>query len=372
MNENKRVVVAMSGGVDSSVAAALLLERGYEVVGVTMRLWSEEGAGPLRAGCCVLGADDAREVCRVLRIPHYVVNLEREFEEEVVRYFCREYEQGRTPNPCLACNDSIKFKHLLSRIGRWQARYLATGHYARIRQVGGEYRLLRVVDDSKDQSYVLYTLGQEEMSRLLLPVGEYTKAEVRRIAASLGLPVADKRDSVEICFIPDDDHLAFLRSRGVTRAPGRIVDAGGRTVGSHRGIAGYTIGQRRGLGVALGERRYVTAIDALENVITVGGEDDLLSDGLIADAVTWVSGRPPEGEVSVEAKIRYRTPAAPAVVRMRDGRAEVRFVERQRAVTPGQAVVFYQGEEVIGGGIISVVGAAARRARPEAIVISGR
>ncbi|MDI6857833.1 MAG: tRNA 2-thiouridine(34) synthase MnmA [Dehalococcoidia bacterium] len=370
MNEKKRVVVAMSGGVDSSVAAALLLERGYEVVGVTMRLWSDGSS--LRAGCCVLGADDAREVCRVLRIPHYVVNLEREFEEEVVRYFCREYEQGRTPNPCLACNDSIKFKHLLRRIGRWGAGYLATGHYARIRQVDGEYRLLRAVDDSKDQSYVLYTLGQDEMSRLLLPVGERTKAEVRRMAASLGLPVAEKRDSVEICFIPENDHLAFLKARSVARAPGRVVDVHGRTVGTHNGIAGYTIGQRRGLGVALGERRYVASIDARENVITIGDEEDLLSEALIADAVNWVSGRPPEGEAAVEAKIRYRTPAAPATVRMRGARAEVRFRERQRAVTPGQAVVFYQGEEVIGGGIISVVGAAARRGRPEAIVISGR
>jgi tRNA-specific 2-thiouridylase len=362
----------MSGGVDSSVAAALLLERGYDVAGVTMRLWSDDAASPLATGCCVLGADDARSVCRTLGIPHYVLNLEREFEEEVVRYFCREYERGRTPNPCLACNESIKFKHLLSRTGEWGAGYLATGHYARIREVDGEYRLLRGVDEEKDQSYVLYPLGQKELARLLLPVGDYRKGEIRQIAAEKGLRVADKRDSVEICFIPDNDHVGFLRSRKVTQAPGRIVDSSGSVVGSHEGVAGYTIGQRRGLGVALGERRYVASINAGENVITVGGEHELLSDGLIAESVRWVGGEAPEAEQAVEAKIRYRTPAAAATVRARGGRAEVRFLEHQRAVTPGQAVVFYEGERVLGGGIISVVGAATRRARPKAIVISGR
>jgi tRNA-specific 2-thiouridylase len=294
-----------------------------------------------------------------------VVDFEREFEEEVVRYFCREYERGRTPNPCLACNESIKFTHLLGRIGQWGAGYLATGHHARIREVDGEYRLLRGVDEEKDQSYVLYALGQAEMSRLLLPVGDYRKDEVRRLAASMKLPVAKKRDSVEICFVPDNDHVGFLRRREVARAPGRVVDGSGRVVGSHEGVAGYTIGQRRGLGVALGERRYVTAIDACEKVITVGEEDDLLSGGLVAESLSWVSGEALAGEEAVEAKIRYRTPAVPASVRMRDdGRAEVRFRDRQRAVTPGQAVVFYRGESVLGGGIISAAGATARRGTP--------
>ncbi len=355
MTQKKHVVVAMSGGVDSSVAAALLLREGYDVTGVTMRLWTDEEADVPHRGCCVLGADDARAVCQVLGIPHHVVNLETEFAGEVVEYFCREYGRGRTPNPCLACNERMKFKHLLARARAMGADYLATGHYARIRRAGGEWELLHAVDEEKDQSYVLYTVGQEELSRLLFPVGEYRKAEVRRLAAESGLPVADKPDSVEVCFIPDDDYRSFLAGR-IGQEPGDIVDRVGRVVGRHQGVAAYTIGQRHGLGVALGERRYVAAIDTFENVITIGEEEDLLSDALRAEDVCWVSGKPPRGEVSVEAKIRYRTPAAAAIVKAGDRGVEVRFRERQRAITPGQAVVFYQGERVLGGGIIATAG----------------
>ncbi len=357
MRNRKRVVVAMSGGVDSSVTAALLLRQGYDVVGVTMRLWPEEppDLGLSRPGCCVLGADDARAVCRVLGIPHHVVNLEAEFEEQVVEYFCREYERGRTPNPCLACNDRVKFRSLLDRAVAMDADYLATGHYARIRRTDGEYQLLRGVDEEKDQSYVLFTVGQEELARLLFPLGEYRKEEVRRLAAERGLPVADKRDSVEVCFIPDDDYRSFLAGR-IGQEPGDIVDGGGRVVGRHGGVAAYTVGQRHGLGVALGEKRYVVAIDTLHNVITIGGEEGLLSESLRAEDLRWLSGEPPGGEVAVEAKIRYRTRAAPAVVRAEDGWADVRFREPQRAITPGQAVVFYEGERVLGGGIISAAG----------------
>ncbi len=294
MTQKKRVVVAMSGGVDSSVAAALLLREGYDVAGVTMRLWTDEEAGLPHRGCCVLGADDARAVCRVLGIPHHVVNLEAEFAGEVVEYFCREYGRGRTPNPCLACNERVKFKHLLARALAMGADYLATGHYARIRRAGGECELLRGVDEDKDQSYVLYTVGQEELSRLLFPVGEYRKAEVRRLAAESGLPVADKPDSVEVCFIPNDDYRSFLAGR-IGQEPGDIVDRAGRVVGRHQGVAAYTIGQRHGLGVALGERRYVAAIDTFQNVITIGEEEDLLSDRLRAEDVCWVSGEPPRG-----------------------------------------------------------------------------
>ncbi len=349
--DRKRVIVAMSGGVDSSVAAALLLRDGYDVRGVTMRLWSED-AGPvaLNSGCCVLGADDARAVCDVLGIPHQVINLEREFEEEVVDYFCRDYERGRTPNPCLACNDRVKFKLLLERATSMGADYLATGHYARIRGDGGDYRLLRAVDETKDQSYALFTVGQTELSRLLFPIGEHRKTEVRRMAAQMGLPVAEKRDSFEICFV-GDDYRAFIGER-VRQEPGDIRDTTGRVVGRHEGVGGYTVGQRHGLGVALGERRYVVAIDSEANAVTIGGEDDLLCDGLLAEEMRWVDGRAPEGETAVQAQVRYRAPAVAATLSVRGDRASVRFHEPQRAITPGQAAVFYDGEQVVGGGII--------------------
>jgi tRNA-specific 2-thiouridylase len=349
----KRVVVAMSGGVDSSLAAALLLREGFDVLGVTMRLWSGAAAeGPFRPGCCVLGVDDARAVCRVLGVPHQVINLEREFEREVVDYFCRDYERGRTPNPCLACNDRVKFKTLLERATAMGADFLATGHYARIARSGdGCYDLLRAVDETKDQSYALFTVGQAELSRLLFPIGEHRKMEVRRLAAQWGLPVAEKRDSFEICFVPKD-YRAFIDGR-VRQRPGEIRDTTGRVVGRHSGIGGYTVGQRHGLGVAVGVKRYVVAIDRFANAITIGGEDDLLCGGLLAEELRWVSGRAPEGEVAVSAQVRYRAPAVAAVVSVKGECAAVRFDVPQRAITPGQAAVFYQGERVLGGGIIS-------------------
>jgi len=349
----KRVVVAMSGGVDSSVAAALLLREGYDVLGVTMRLWSEDAAAAFRPGCCVLGADDARAVCRVLGVPHQVVNLEREFEQEVVDYFCRDYERGRTPNPCLACNDRVKFKTLLERATAMGADFLATGHYARIARDGddGHFDLLRAVDETKDQSYALFTVGQVELSRLLFPVGEHRKSEVRRLAAEWRLPVAEKRDSFEICFVPED-YRAFIDGR-VCQPPGEIRDMQGRVVGQHAGIGGYTVGQRHGLGVAVGEKRYVVAIDRPANAITIGGEDDLLCDGLLAEELRWVSGKAPEGEVAVSTQVRYRAPAVAAVVSVKGECAAVRFDEPRRAISPGQAAVFYQGERVLGGGIIA-------------------
>jgi tRNA-specific 2-thiouridylase len=350
---NKRVVVAMSGGVDSSVTAAILLRQGYDVVGVTMRLWSDDSpASALAGGCCVLGADDARAVCATLGIRHYVLNFAQEFEEEVVEYFCRDYERGRTPNPCLACNDRLKFNTLLERTAQMGADYLATGHYARIRGGSEGWELLRGVDPEKDQSYALFTVGQAELSRLLFPLGGYRKPEVRDLARELGLPVAEKKDSYEICFVPNDDYRSFLAGR-VRQEPGEIRDTTGRVLGTHDGLGGYTVGQRRGLGVALGERRYVVGLDRSANVVTIGGEHELLSSGLRAQDLRWVSGEAPAGEAAVEAQVRYRAPAVPAVVRVEDDWASVRFRERQRAITPGQAVVFYERDRVLGGGIIA-------------------
>lgn len=354
----QRVIVAMSGGVDSSVAAGLLLRRGYEVIGVTMRLWTEDDpAAPMhhRRCCSVEDTDDARAAADALGIPHYVLNLEREFARDVVDYFVEEYRRGRTPNPCLACNQHVKFRSLLEVSLALGADYLATGHYARIDRVDGRYRLLRAADEGKDQSYVLYTLGQRELSRLLFPTGDYRKEEVRQLATEMGLPVADKADSVEICFVPDDDYRTFIAQR-VPQVDGVLVDTDGRVVGRHRGVAGFTVGQRRRLGVALGERRFVTAVDPVRNVVTLGSEEDLFADGLSAESVRWVGGVAPGDELEADVKIRYRTPASPAVVRPGDGGAHVQFERPQRAITPGQAAVFYRGDQVLGGGIIASVG----------------
>jgi tRNA-specific 2-thiouridylase len=350
-----RIVVAMSGGVDSAVAAGLLARQGYEVIGVTMRLWtlSDPDSPRHRRGCCsVEDTDDAREAAQALGIPHYVLNLERRFQESVVDYFCREYQRGRTPNPCLACNEHVKFDALLSRAVALEADFLATGHYARIDRVDGRYRLLRAVDGEKDQSYVLFMLGQAQLSRLLFPIGHHRKAEVRRLAAEMGLPVAEKPESTDICFIPDNDYRAFLASR-LGQQAGEIRDGEGRVIGRHDGVAAFTVGQRRGLGVALGDRRFVTAIDPARNLVTIGSEDELLSDELWAEDVRWVSGKPPLLGAAVEAKIRYRTPAAPAKLYPEGEGARVLFREPQRAITPGQAVAFYQDDEVVGGGIIA-------------------
>ncbi len=352
----KRVIVAMSGGVDSSVAAALLLRDGYEVIGVTMRLWTldDPEAPPHRRRCCsVDDSEDARAVCDRLGIPHYVLNFEQEFATTVVDYFCQEYRRGRTPNPCLACNQHVKFRPLLAKALALGADYLATGHYCRIERNGFGYELWRARDGTKDQSYVLYVLGQAELPRLLFPLGDRTKAEVRRIAAELRLPVADKPDSAEICFIPDADYRRFLAQR-FPQQPGDIVDGGGRILGRHTGIGGYTVGQRRGLPARGGEEPlYVLGLDPTSNVVTVGRSADLMRDVLWAEDISFVSGEAPGGPLAVEAKIRYRGEPAPALLTLEDGRAQVRFEQPQRAITPGQAVVFYQGPRVLGGGIIA-------------------
>lgn len=350
----------MSGGVDSSVAAALLKDEGYEVIGVTMRLWSEEdtSAAPLSKRCCSIeDVNDARRVCDVIGARHYFLNFEREFQKHVVDYFVREYERGRTPHPCLACNDKMKFDFLLRRANFLDADYIATGHYARISQDVDGYSLLKGVDAGKDQSYVLYTLTQAELARLLLPVGDYPKARIREMAAEAGLAVADKPDSMEICFIPDGDYRKFVGERA-RPSPGEMVDQNGKVLGNHPGIQFFTIGQRRGLGLKgnTGEPMFVTGINADTSQVTLGSQEDLMRRQLWASRVNYISATPPDGPTEVTAKIRYRANDAPAtlvpITVDGEGWAEIMFQDPQRAVTPGQAVVFYQGEKVLGGGII--------------------
>ena len=346
----KRVVIAMSGGVDSSVAAALLKETGYEVIGVTMQIWPSDKQA--FGGCCGLGAiEDAKKIAYKLGIAHYVMNFRDVFAQMVIADFCQEYSLGRTPNPCIRCNQYIKFDALLKRTKELDADFIATGHYARIEQSANGYRLLKAVDPTKDQSYFLYTSGQRELQYLLFPIGNLHKAEVRRLAAELGLPTAAKRDSQDICFIPDNDYRSFIAEH-IPLESGDIVDTKGKVLGRHRGLALYTVGQRHGLGLASNERLYVLRLDASANRLVVGAEDDLSGDMLFASKLSWVSGEALREPISITAKVRYKSPEVAVKLRLRDGMAEVKFQQPQRAIAPGQAVVFYNGEAVLGGGII--------------------
>jgi tRNA-specific 2-thiouridylase len=346
-----RVIVAMSGGVDSSVAAALLVEEGFEVVGVMMRLWAEE-----ENRCCAPQAvEDARRVAAQLDIPFYLVNYEAEFKTCVVDYFVAEYSQGRTPNPCLACNRHIRFGRLLRHAQALDAEYLATGHYAQVNRDGGTYRLRKGTDPQKDQSYVLYMLGQDALQQVLFPVGGYTKPQVRAKARERGLPIADRDESMEICFVTDDDYRRFLREHAPEAVrPGPILDTAGAEIGQHQGLPFYTVGQRRGLGIAAPEALYVLRLDVESNALIVGTAQELGQHTLLADKVSYVGGDPPGGPIRVQAKIRYKARLADAKwVPLAGGQARVEFDAPLRDITPGQAVVAYQGDVVLGGGIIS-------------------
>lgn len=360
MKKNKqRIVVAMSGGVDSSVTAALLKQEGYDVIGISMQVWdySKFAApdGEKFDTCCSLDdIHDARRVAEQIGIPFYVVNFEDEFQRLVIDDFVDEYFRGRTPNPCVRCNQLIKFELLLRKARELGADFLATGHYARIeRRADGTFHLFKGVDHGKDQSYFLFTLTQEQLSRTLFPLGGMTKGEVRGLAASFGLRVAEKGESQEICFVPDNDYVRFIEEeRSVGLMSGDIVDAAGNVLGRHDGTYRYTVGQRRGLGIAHSHPLYVVGVDAEKREVVVGPRDDLFSDGLIADNVNWIE---PAGSLldEVACKIRYRHQPVPCrIAILADGRVEVRFRAREKSVTPGQAVVFYNGDEVLGGGWI--------------------
>ncbi len=353
-----RVVLAMSGGVDSSVAACLLREQGYDVVGLFMRtgVHAADDDGPVRKkGCCsAVDAGDARRVADRLDIPFYALDFAADFGR-IMDYFADEYLHGRTPNPCVVCNSRLKFGKLWSYGEQLGADFIATGHYARLAQVDGEPRLLRAVDPAKDQSYVLFGLPRTLLPHLLFPLGNYHKDEVRAMARAAGLGgVADKPDSVEICFVPDNDHAAFIRRHrpGLDTA-GAIVDTAGQVLAPHDGIEQFTVGQRKGLGFGSAARRYVLKIVPETRAVVVGDREELLAPALRAERVNWLID-PPAAPLPCRVKIRYRhEPAAAAVTALPDGGARVDFAEPQSAITPGQAVVFYDGERVLGGGWIA-------------------
>ncbi|MCY6372313.1 tRNA 2-thiouridine(34) synthase MnmA [Clostridium ganghwense] len=342
----KKVAIGLSGGVDSSVAAYLLKQKGYDVIGVTLRLCSEVDI-----------SDDAKKVAEKLNIPHYVIDLRDEFKKYVIDNFANEYLSGRTPNPCAVCNKHIKFGIMLDKAKELGAEYIATGHYARIEEHNGRYILVAAEDQRKDQTYMLYSLSQEILKHVLMPCGEYSKSKIREIAKKIGLEVHDKKESMEICFIPDNDHGKYIEKLIPTHVEnGNFVDENGKVVGKHKGIIYYTIGQRKGLGLALGEPVFVIDIRPETNEVVIGKEEEIFKTTLIAKDVNFIPFDKLENPMEVEAKIRYSTSKSKATINMlNDGRVKVEFEDKQRAITKGQCVVFYSKDLLLGGGTIDEI-----------------
>lgn len=355
----KNVMLGMSGGVDSSVAAAVLLEQGYNVIGITMQVWPDmkEERKQVEGGCCSLSAVyDAGKVADMLGIRYYVLNFKDIFQEKVIDYFKSEYLKGRTPNPCIACNRFVKFEALLAKALSMGIDYIATGHYARIAydDITGRYLLKKPADKTKDQTYVLYVMTQEQLSRTLFPIGDLTKDKVREIARGLGLPVANKPDSQEICFVEENDYGSYINeTTDVEIKPGWFIDTAGNKLGMHKGIIHYTVGQRKGLGISFGRRMFVVDIRPEDNTVVLGDESDVFSGNLTASDLNFISIPGLKEEMRVTAKIRYSAKEAVAKIKpMNEKQVSVIFDQPQRAVTPGQSVVFYDGDTVVGGGVI--------------------
>jgi tRNA-uridine 2-sulfurtransferase len=351
-----KVIVGMSGGVDSSVTAALLRQAGHEVIGVTLNVWPDLPNMPeinREDACCALGAvEDARRVADKLDIPYYVLNFREVFEDRVIKDFVQTYASGRTPNPCIRCNQFIKFDALLIKARQLGGEYVATGHYARIEH-GTPNRLRKAADPTKDQSYVLYVMSQDRLGAAMMPLGSYNKAETRQLAHQLGLSVADKPESQDICFVPFKRYTEFIELYAPeVLQPGPIVNAQGTVVGEHKGIALHTVGQRRGLGIAAGQPVFVTALEPSTNTVVVGGPEDLLKSNCVLEEVNWICGEPPIEPLRAMARARYRSPEVACSVWHDGQHLRVDFDQPQRAITPGQALVLYEGEYVLGGGTI--------------------